>query len=80
MVYIVFSQKLLIIIDEMLLISCDKLLGKPPDDGVRLSALNVKPSMKIMMMGTREENLVIYANINLKKMSECQPSVPKGRH
>ena len=33
-------------------------LGKSPDDDVRLSALNLKPNNKIMMMGTREENLV----------------------
>lgn len=32
--------------------------GKSPDDDVRLSALNLKPNTKIMMMGTREENLV----------------------
>ena len=32
--------------------------GKSPDDDVRLSALNLKPKTKIMMMGTREENLV----------------------
>ncbi|XP_068709283.1 ubiquitin-like domain-containing CTD phosphatase 1 [Montipora foliosa] len=31
--------------------------GKNPDDDVRLSALNLKPNNKIMMMGTREENL-----------------------
>lgn len=32
--------------------------GKNAEDDVRLSALNLKPSNKIMMMGTREENLV----------------------
>lgn len=31
--------------------------GKTPDDDVRLSTLNLKSNTKIMMMGTREENL-----------------------
>ncbi|XP_015759471.1 PREDICTED: ubiquitin-like domain-containing CTD phosphatase 1 [Acropora digitifera] len=34
-----------------------KCKGKNAQDDVRLSALNLKPSNKIMMMGTREENL-----------------------
>ncbi|KAK2572364.1 Ubiquitin-like domain-containing CTD phosphatase 1 [Acropora cervicornis] len=34
-----------------------KCKGKNAEDDVRLSALNLKPSNKIMMMGTREENL-----------------------
>ena len=37
--------------------------GKSPDDEVRLSALNLKPNTKIMMMGTREENLVRFSYI-----------------
>lgn len=36
------------------------MLGKVPGDDVKLSVLSLKPSMKIMMMGTREENLVIH--------------------
>jgi len=32
--------------------------GKPANDDVKLSALSLKPGMKIMMMGTREETLV----------------------
>lgn len=43
------------------------LLGKSPDDDVRLSALNLKPNTKIMMMGTREENLVFMT----KLLNEC---------
>ena len=31
--------------------------GKPAADDVKLSALSLKPGMKIMMMGTREEEL-----------------------
>ncbi|XP_066277604.1 ubiquitin-like domain-containing CTD phosphatase 1 [Branchiostoma lanceolatum] len=34
-----------------------KLKGKPPDDDIQLSLLKIKPGTKIMMMGTREENL-----------------------
>ena len=33
-------------------------IGKPAEDEISLSALNLKPKMKIMMMGTREEALV----------------------
>ncbi len=32
--------------------------GKVPDDDIQLSALKLKPNMKIMMMGTPEEVLV----------------------
>ncbi|XP_046851468.1 ubiquitin-like domain-containing CTD phosphatase 1 [Xenia sp. Carnegie-2017] len=35
-----------------------KYKGKVPGDDVKLSVLSFKPSMKIMMMGTREENLM----------------------
>ena len=31
--------------------------GKVPGDDVQLSALNLKPNTKIMMMGTREETI-----------------------
>lgn len=34
-----------------------KYKGRPPDDDVDIAALNLKPSTKIMMMGTREEVL-----------------------
>ncbi|XP_065071413.1 ubiquitin-like domain-containing CTD phosphatase 1 [Rhopilema esculentum] len=34
-----------------------KYKGKPPGNDVKLGALSVKPGMKIMMMGTAEENL-----------------------
>jgi ubiquitin-like domain-containing CTD phosphatase 1 len=38
--------------------------GKPPDENTKIKALNLKPNTKIMMMGTREENLVnIYNNV-----------------
>ena len=32
-------------------------LGKPATDDVKLSELSLKPGMKVMMMGTREEEL-----------------------
>ncbi|XP_077992356.1 ubiquitin-like domain-containing CTD phosphatase 1 [Glandiceps talaboti] len=34
-----------------------KFKGKPPGDDVQLSVLKLKPNMKIMMMGTREETI-----------------------
>ena len=34
------------------------LTGKPPGDDVKIAMLSLKPGMKIMMMGTAEENLV----------------------
>lgn len=34
-----------------------KLKGKPAEDNVKLGALKLKPNTKIMMMGSREENL-----------------------
>ena len=37
---------------------CVLFVGKPPTDDVQLCALKLKPNIKIMMMGTREENLV----------------------
>lgn len=33
-------------------------VGKPAEDDVKLGALKLKPNTKIMMMGSREENLV----------------------
>ena len=42
------------------------LAGKPPDDDVQLALLKMKPNMKIMMMGTREEELV--SNLLRKEM------------
>ena len=36
--------------------------GKPPDDDVQLVLLKLKPNTKIMMMGTREEELVIISS------------------
>ena len=35
------------------------ILGKPPGDDVKVGMLSLKPGMKIMMMGTAEENLVM---------------------
>jgi hypothetical protein len=32
--------------------------GKVPGDDVKVSLLSLKPNAKVMMMGTREENLV----------------------
>lgn len=33
-------------------------VGKVPDDSVLLGDLKLKPGLKIMMMGTREEEIV----------------------
>lgn len=34
--------------------------GKVPGDDIKVSLLSLKPNAKVMMMGTREENLVKY--------------------
>ena len=34
--------------------------GKPPADDVLLADLKLKPNAKIIMMGTREEELVMH--------------------
>jgi hypothetical protein len=41
------------------------IVGKPPSDDVLLADMKLKPNTKIMMMGTREEELVGIHSFNL---------------
>ena len=56
--------------------------GKMPNDDMHLSSLNLKKNTKIMMMGTREENLVcIPLRISCKMLKKkCQQSLIYDYH
>jgi hypothetical protein len=41
------------------------IVGKPAENDVKLGALKLKPNTKIMMMGTREESLVMFTFVTI---------------